>query len=92
MAYDVAMEAIAATLVIDGRQVPVPEGGTLLDACRRDGIPLPSLCHMDGLTDVASCRVCLVEVEGIAQPVPACVTPARAGMRVATGLQNQLTK
>jgi len=80
----VGVEAIAASLVIDGRQVPVPEDGTLLDACRRNGIPLPSLCHMDGLTDVASCRVCLVEVEGSDQPVPACVTPARAGMHVAT--------
>ena len=49
-------EAIAASLVIDGRQVPVPEGGTLLDACRRDGIPPPSLCHTGGLTDVASAQ------------------------------------
>jgi len=78
------MGALAASLVVDGREVPVPEGGTLLDACHAAGVLVPALCHMEGLSEVACCRVCLVEVEGLPQPVPACATPARAGMRVAT--------
>ena len=62
----------------------VPDGGTVLEACRGNGIHLPSLCHMEGLSEVASCRVCLVDVDGEEKPVPACVTAARDGMRVAT--------
>jgi bidirectional [NiFe] hydrogenase diaphorase subunit len=75
---------VLANLVIDGRAVTVPDGGTILDACRAAGIPLPALCHMDGLSEVASCRACLVELDGSDRRDPACATAARDGMRVAT--------
>lgn len=52
------------TLHIDGQQVAVPEGANLLEACRTAGVALPVLCHLDGLSPVAACRLCLVEVEG----------------------------
>jgi bidirectional [NiFe] hydrogenase diaphorase subunit len=80
----VGVADFATSLLVDGREVPVPEGGTILDACHSAGILVPSLCHMEGLSEVASCRVCLVEVLGLPQPVPACVTPAHAGMCVST--------
>jgi bidirectional [NiFe] hydrogenase diaphorase subunit len=78
------VEAHTATLRIDGTEVPVPEGGSVLDACHAAGVLVPSLCHMAGLTEVACCRVCLVEIDGLPLPVPACATPALAGMRIST--------
>ena len=49
---------------IDGQAVRVPEGATLLDACRAQGIDTPTLCYLENLTPVNVCRVCVVEVEG----------------------------
>jgi NADH dehydrogenase/NADH:ubiquinone oxidoreductase subunit G len=40
------MEVLAASLVVDGREVPVPDGGTVLDACHAAGVLVPALCHM----------------------------------------------
>jgi bidirectional [NiFe] hydrogenase diaphorase subunit len=70
------------TLHIDGHPVAVPEGATLLEACRAAGVTLPVLCHLDGLSPVAACRLCLVEVEGMARPQPACATAAAEGLVV----------
>jgi bidirectional [NiFe] hydrogenase diaphorase subunit len=70
------------TLHIDGHQVAVPEGASLLEACRGAGVNLPVLCHLDGLTPVAACRLCLVEVEGSGRLLPACATAASEGLVV----------
>jgi len=70
------------TLRIDGHTVAVPEGATLLEACRAAGVHLPVLCHLDGLTPVAACRLCLVEVEGGGRLLPACATAAVEGLVV----------
>jgi bidirectional [NiFe] hydrogenase diaphorase subunit len=70
------------TLHVDGRQVAVPEGSTLLGACRAAGVELPVLCHLDGLSPVAACRLCLVEVEGGGRLLPACATVASEGLVV----------
>ncbi|HLF95100.1 MAG TPA: 2Fe-2S iron-sulfur cluster-binding protein, partial [Planctomycetota bacterium] len=51
-------------LTIDGRTASVPEGSTLLEACRSLGIDTPTLCTLETLTPVNACRVCVVEVEG----------------------------
>ena len=69
-------------LRIDGKEVRVPAGATILQAAQRNGIDIPTLCHLDGLCDVGVCRVCLVEVKG--QIVPSCVTPVAPGMEVET--------
>jgi formate dehydrogenase major subunit len=69
-------------LLVDGRQVEVPAGATLLDAVRAAGLALPTLCHDDRLTTVASCRTCLVEITGRG-PAAACSTPAEDGLRIA---------
>ena len=47
-------------LTIDGREVRIPEGGTILDACRQLGIATPTLCYADTLHAVIVCRVCVV--------------------------------
>jgi bidirectional [NiFe] hydrogenase diaphorase subunit len=72
------------TLTVDGRPVSAREGETLLEVCRDHGIDLPTLCHLDRLSDVGACRLCLVEVKGAARPQTACTTVAREGMEVRT--------
>ena len=69
---------------IDGRPTTVPEGSTLLDACRSAGIKTPTLCYGATLTPVNACRVCVVELEGARTLVPACSRRAEPGMAVRT--------
>jgi len=69
---------------IDGVAVRVPEGATLLEACRAEGIDTPTLCYLENLTPVNVCRVCVVEVEGSRTLVPACSRKAEPGMKVHT--------
>lgn len=71
-------------LVIDGRQMSVPEGTTILEAARENGIYIPTLCYYPGLSAQGHCRMCLVEVAGAAKPAAACETPALEGMVVST--------
>ena len=71
-------------ITLDGESVSVPEGATLLDACRDKGIDTPTLCYLENLTPVNACRVCVVELEGSRVLVPACSRKAEAGMKVAT--------
>ena len=71
-------------LTIDGRAVTVPEGTTILQACRAQGIDTPTLCYLETLTPVNVCRVCVVEVEGSRTLVPACSRPVEAKMAVQT--------
>jgi NADP-reducing hydrogenase subunit HndD len=64
---------------IDGKAVRVPEGATLLEACRAEGIDTPTLCYLENLTPVNVCRVCVVEVEGSRTwSPPALAAPSRA--------------
>ncbi len=72
------------TLYVDGKPVSAGEGETLLDVCRENGVELPTLCHLDGLSDVGACRLCLVEVKGSNKLLPACTTRATEGMEVTT--------
>jgi len=69
---------------VDGKAVRVPEGSTLLDACRDQGIDTPTLCYLENLTPVNVCRVCVVEVEGSRVLVPSCSRAAEPGMVVKT--------
>jgi formate dehydrogenase major subunit len=72
------------TLTIDRREVTVEQGTTVLDAARRLGIDIPTLCHIEGLVPVSSCFLCCVQVEGIPRLSPACALPAAQGMVVTT--------
>jgi predicted molibdopterin-dependent oxidoreductase YjgC len=71
-------------ITIDGNPVRVPEGATLLDACRTVGVDTPTLCYADNLTPVNVCRVCVVELEGARTLVPSCSRKAEPGMVVLT--------
>ncbi len=72
------------TLRINDHDLAVPLGTTLLQAARQAGIHIPTLCFLEGLSAVAACRLCLVELEGSDRLVAACVTAAAEGMRVHT--------
>jgi predicted molibdopterin-dependent oxidoreductase YjgC len=71
-------------LIVDGAVVSVPEGATLLDACKVAGVSTPTLCFADNLTPVNVCRVCVVEVKGARVLAPACSRKAEPGMEVTT--------
>jgi len=75
------------TIIIDGRSVSVRAGCTVLEACRTNGVSLPTLCHLDGVSEAASCRLCLVEVMGLEKPIAACCTPVWQGMEVSTSTE-----
>jgi NADH-quinone oxidoreductase subunit G len=72
------------TLTINGQEITVPAGTMLIEAAKRIGIEIPHYCYHPGLTIVASCRMCLVEVEGARTLVTSCSTPATEGMIVNT--------
>jgi len=78
----VARPAIALT--IDGRNVSVPEGSTILSACASIGLTIPTLCFLETLKPVNVCRLCVVEVEGARVLVPSCSRAVEAGMIVRT--------
>ena len=59
-------------LTINGKTVSVPKGATIIEAARQNGISIPRLCHLDGVHEFGSCRICVVEVEG-AKRLPACI-------------------
>jgi predicted molibdopterin-dependent oxidoreductase YjgC len=71
-------------LTIDGRTVNVPEGTTILDACKQIGVQIPTLCYLETLHPVNVCRVCMVEVEGSRVLVPSCARAVERGMVVRT--------
>ena len=72
------------TLTIDGQQVSVPAGTTILDAAKTVSIKIPTLCYLREVNEIAACRICVVEVEGLDRLVPACTTLVREGMAVRT--------
>ncbi len=72
------------TITVDGRAVTTPADNTILDTCRNEGIDIPTLCYLDGLTPANSCRVCMVEVLGSRTLVPACSRQVTDGMAVET--------
>ena len=75
------------TLTIDNRPVTVPEGTTILDAAKTVDIHIPTLCYLREINEVAACRVCAVEVEGVDKLAAACNTQVEAGMVVRTNTQ-----
>lgn len=76
-------------LTVNNRPVSVPGGTTILDAAKKLGINIPTLCYLNlhdinYVNETASCRVCMVEVEGFKKLFPACATPVTQNMRVHT--------
>lgn len=71
-------------LTIDGKSIETGEGRTILEAAREHGIYIPTLCYHANLLSIGSCRICLVEVEGYANPMVSCATAVQEGMVVST--------
>ena len=72
------------TIKIDDRKLRVPEGNTILQAAEDAGIPIPHLCYLKELNEIAACRMCMVEVEDTERLVPACNTQVVDGMVIRT--------
>jgi bidirectional [NiFe] hydrogenase diaphorase subunit len=75
------------TLTIDDRDVSGRDDETILDVARDNGVDIPTLCHLDGLTDVGACRLCVVEVRGHNRLMPACTTRVAEGMAIYTNTE-----
>lgn len=75
------------TLKIDDRDVGARQDETILEAAADVGITIPTLCQLDGLSNVGACRLCLVEVKGSSRLYPACVTRVEEGMEVQTNTE-----
>ncbi len=71
-------------LKINGKTVIAAEGTTILEAARSVGIDIPSLCYLKDVSDLGSCRLCMVEAEGCDRVLPACRTKAAPGMVIET--------
>ncbi len=72
------------TLTINGETVGAQEGQSLLAVLREHKVEIPTLCHLDGLSERGGCRLCMVEIEGNNKLQAACVTTAQEGMVVQT--------
>jgi len=72
------------TVFIDGVEMAAPKGSMIIQAADKAGIPIPRFCYHDKLSIAANCRMCLVEVEKMPKPAPACATPVMDGMKVST--------
>ncbi|MCD6359176.1 MAG: molybdopterin-dependent oxidoreductase [Dehalococcoidia bacterium] len=72
------------SMTINGRQVEGREGDTVLEVCQSNGIDVPTLCHIKGLSNTGACRMCVVEIEGERNVTPSCTYPARDGLIIKT--------
>ncbi len=72
------------SLTIDGKQVSVPKGSTILEAAQKLDIAIPTLCWLEKISPTGACRICVVEVEGLERPQTACNTPVKDGIVVTT--------
>lgn len=71
-------------LTIDKKEIETSAGKTILEVARENGIHIPTLCYHKKLLPIGSCRVCIVEVEGYANPIASCNSPALDGMKITT--------
>ena len=78
------MSVRTVKLKIDGKDVIAQEGKTILEAAKENGIVIPTLCNLEGLSSYGGCRLCLVEVKGSPKLFPACATLVSYGMEVTT--------
>ncbi len=69
---------------VNGIEVEVPDGSTILEAARKAGIDIPTLCYLKDINEIGACRMCVVEVKGTKGLVTACVYPVSDGMEVIT--------
>lgn len=69
---------------IDGVDIQVPEGTSVLDACKKNDIDIPTLCYLKDINEIGACRLCVVEIEGRPGLHTSCVLPASEGLSIVT--------
>jgi NADH dehydrogenase/NADH:ubiquinone oxidoreductase subunit G len=74
-------------ITLNGKEIEVEEGQTILDAAKTEGINIPTLCHEEKVSSPGACRLCVVEVEGSRTLVPSCATKVKDGMVIKTHTQ-----
>ena len=79
-----------STIEVNGRTVQADAGEMLLTVLRREGIYVPTLCHMEDMLPTGACRLCVVEVEGIPGLVPSCAFPVSEGQKFRPTRQGRL--
>ena len=84
------MEEKLVTLTIDGESIKVKEGTTILQAAKKAGIDIPTLCFLKDINEVGDCRMCIVEVEGRRGFATSCIEKVKEGMVVHTHTPNVL--
>ena len=84
------MEKEMVNLTIDNQKVTVPKGTTILNAAKKAGIDIPTLCFLKDINEVGDCRMCIVEVEGRRGFATSCIQTVEEGMVVHTHTQNVL--
>src|SRR3954447_24753825 len=72
------------TLKVDDKDVSARADETILQVARENGIDIPTMCYLEGLSGWGACRLCLVEIKGTPKLLPACVTRVTEGMEVTT--------
>ncbi len=75
------------TLNIDGRDLSAREDETIIEVCRENRIPIPSLCYLEGISVWGACRLCLVELAGQSRLLAACSTRVAEGMQIQTNTE-----
>ena len=74
----------SVSIEVNGRAVEARQGEMILSALKREGIKVPTLCHIDGLPPTGACRLCVVELEGRPGLTPSCAFPVAEGMKILT--------
>jgi len=77
-------EELMAKIAINNLEIEVPEEVTILEAAKKSGINIPTLCYLENVQEPGSCRMCVVEVEGAKTLQPSCVTKVAEGMKIFT--------
>ncbi|MEG0494679.1 MAG: 2Fe-2S iron-sulfur cluster-binding protein, partial [Eubacterium sp.] len=72
------------TFKINGQEITVPEGTTVLEAAKMHNIDIPTLCYLKGVNEIGACRMCLVEIAGAKALQASCVYPVAPGIEVLT--------
>ena len=84
------MKKEMVNLTIDNQKITVPKGTTILNAAKKAGIDIPTLCFLKDINEVGDCRMCIVEVEGRRGFATSCIQTVEEGMVVHTHTQNVL--
>ena len=74
-------------LTINNKKITVEEGTTILEAAKQNNILIPSLCYLEGVHKIGSCRICVVEQEGVKNLQASCITTVREGMVIHTNTE-----